>query len=249
MRLGSHDFKGGVANLCDAGAYDVMKEEMNSAFDKGLYTELISLMDKHFGSHSYSLVNLFRDEQRKILNLILDKNLQENVSSYQNLFEQNRSLLEFIQEIGMPAPRILLISAQPALNAALKNALTQEEIDTEAVQRLVSHIKKWQIALDPDTEYFLRRHVEQLTRAFAENPTDLELLARVQKFMDLKNELPLEIVLWQVQNDYYLLAKTVYRDYLLKAQKGEEGAAIWLDAFRKLGETFHFNLGAVLPEA
>jgi hypothetical protein len=52
-----------------------------------------------------------------------------------------------------------------------------------------------------------------------------------------------------VQNDYYTLAKTTYLDYLAKARSGDEGAGIWLDAFRKLGETFHFNLGAVLPEA
>ena len=249
MRLGSHDFKGGVSNQCDAGAYGVMKEEMSAAFDKGLYTELVTLMDKHFGTHSYSLANLFRDEQRKILHIIIEKNLEENVANYQNLFEQNRALMEFVQDTGMPAPRILLIAAQPALNAALKKALTMEEIDSEAVQRIVAHIKKWQVAIDPDSEYFLRRHAEALTRAFANDPSDLKLMARVQQFMDLKNEIPIEIVLWQVQNDYYALAKSVYRDYLAKAQKGEEGAAIWLDAFRKLGETFRFNLGAVLPEA
>lgn len=249
VRLGSHDFKGGVGTNCDAEAYAAMKEEMISVFDKGLYTELVSLMDKHFGTHSYSLANLFRDEQRKILNLIIDKNLEEIVASYQGMFEHNRTLMEFVQETGMPAPRLLVIAAQPALNAALKSALTQDEIDVDAVQRIISHIKKWQVAIDsPDTEYFMRRHAEALTRAFVNDPSDLKLMARIQKFMDLKNEVPITIVLWQVQNDYYALAKTIYREYLAKAKNGEEGAAVWLDAFRKLGETFHFNLGAVLPQ-
>jgi alpha-amylase/alpha-mannosidase (GH57 family) len=249
VRLGSHDFKGGVATGCEAVAYASMKEEMSATFDKGLYTELISLMDKHFGTHSYSLANLFRDEQRKILNLIIDKTLEENVSSFQSLFEHSRTLMEFVKETGTPVPQILLISAPPALNSALKKAITQEEIDAEAVQRIVGHIRKWQIAIDsPDTEYFLRRHAESLTRALTRDPSDLKLMARIQKFMDLKNEIPIDIVLWQVQNDYYLLAKTIYRDYLAKAQNGEEGAGIWLEAFRKLGETFRFNIGALLPE-
>ena len=47
-----------------------MKEEMSAIFDKGLYTELIILMDKHFGTHSYSLSNLFRDEQRIVGELL-----------------------------------------------------------------------------------------------------------------------------------------------------------------------------------
>jgi alpha-amylase/alpha-mannosidase (GH57 family) len=249
VRLGSHDFKGGVSSRCDADAYAAMKEEMTAVFDKGLYSELISLMDKHFGTHSYSLANLFRDEQRKILNLILDKNLGESVASYQSMFEHNRTLMEFVQETGMPAPKLLLIAAQPALNSALKTALAQEDIDAEAVQRIVANIKKWQVAIDsPDTEYFLRRHAEGLIRALTLDPDNLKLLARIQKFMDLKNEIPIELVLWQVQNDYYALAKTVYRDYLAKERSGEEGASLWLEAFRKLGETFRFNLGAVLPQ-
>lgn len=66
--------------------------------------------------------------------------------------------------------------------------------------------------------------------------------------MDLFNEIPINIILWQVQNDYYSLVNTIYRDYLTQARNNIEGAGIWLEAFSKLGEKFHFNLGAVLPE-
>ena len=249
VRLGSHDFKGGVAEVCQAEGYAAMKEEISAAFDKGLYTELIILMDKHFGTHSYSLINLFSDEKRKIMNQIINKNMEESITSYQTMYERSRPLMEFVQETSMPVPQIFLSAAQPALNQALKSALTQEEIDVEAVQRIVSQLRKWQVATDPDTEYFMRRHAERLARAFADTPADLALMARIQKFMSLLNEVPISIVLWQVQNDYYQLARTTYRDYLAKAKGGDEGAAIWLDAFRKLGETFRFNLGAVLPES
>jgi len=250
VRLGSHDFKGGVLDVCDAAeAYAAMKEEMSAAFDKGLYTELIILMDKHFGTHSYSLGNLFRDEQRKIINLIIKNNMEESISSYEEMFEHSRPLMEFIQETRVPVPQIFLNAAQPALNEALKSALTQEEIDSEAVQRLVSQVRQWQVTVDsPETEFFLRRHAERLTRALADDPSDLNLMAKVQKFMAHLNEIPISIVLWQVQNDYYLLTKNTYPDYLAQAKGGDEAAGNWLDAFSKLGETFRFNLGSVLPE-
>jgi hypothetical protein len=154
-----------------------------------------------------------------------------------------------VQETRIPVPGIFLLAAQPALKAALESALTQEEIDAEAVRRIVSQMRKWQVPLDGDTEYQMRRHAEKLSRAFAADPADINLMTRIQKFMELLNEIPINIVLWQVQNDYYLLAKTIYRDYLARARNGEEGAGIWLDSFRKLGETFRFNLGAVLPES
>ena len=247
VRLGSHDFKGGVVDKCEPETYAAMREEMRSAFDKGLYTDLVTLMDKHFGTHSYSLVNLFSDEQRKILNLIIKQNMEESISSYQEMFERSRSLMEFVRETGVPVPRIFLAAAQPALNEALKTALTQEELDTDAVQRIVGQIRNWQVDVNtPETEYFMRRHVESLSGLLAQDPSDLKLMARIQKTMNLLYEIPINIVLWQVQNDYYSLAKTVYP--VVARSRAEEGAGIWLDAFRKLGETFRFNLGAVLPQ-
>jgi hypothetical protein len=82
-----------------------------------------------------------------------------------------------------------------------------------------------------------------------QDPGNLQLISRIDKLMQLIRSIPVEIVLWKVQNDYYVLAKTSYREYLEREQAGEAGAAIWLEAFRKLGETFRFNLGAVLPVA
>jgi alpha-amylase/alpha-mannosidase (GH57 family) len=250
VKLGSHDFKGGVSATCDAGGYGIIKEEMLSAFNKGLYTDLVLLMDKHFGHHSYSLNSLFRDEQRKILNQIFDETMGESLASYHAMFEKSRPLMEFVQENHMPLPELFKIASQPALTASLKSALTQEDIDVEGVQRIIEQIKKFQVPVhSDDTEFFLRRHAESLTRAWRRDPSDLKLMTKIQKYMDLLNEIPLSIILWRVQNDYYMLAKTVFSDFADKSKQGDEGARVWIDAFRKLGDTFRFNLGAVLPES
>ena len=249
VRLGSHDFKGGISTLSDAETYASMKEEMSAAFDKGLFTELVGLMDKYFGTHSYSLSNLFRDEPRKILNLIIGKSMEESVAAFQNLFEHGRPLMEFVQQTGMPVPGTFMIAAQPALNSALKIALTREEIDADEVQRIVDQIGKWRVGMDqPDTEFFLRGHLQELMRALTREPSDLKLMARIDRFKELLQTTPVKIVLWQIQNDYYLMAKTLYPDYLAAELRGEEGAGAWLASFRRLGERFHFDLGCVLQE-
>ena len=202
VRFGNHDFKGGISTETDPGKCATMKEEIASAFDKGLYTSLIELMDKHFGHHHHSLINLFTDERRRILNLIIDKNLEEFGEAYHNLFERSRTLMAYIRETGMPVPKSFLIVAQPALNSALVQALTQDEIDVEAVHRVVEQIRYWKVQIElPDSEYFLRHHVELRMRAFASQPSDLKLLTGVQRLLGLLKEIPLDIVLWQIQND------------------------------------------------
>ncbi len=249
VRFGNHDFKGSISTETDPGRWTAMKEEMGSAFDKGLYIGLIELMDKHFGHHQHSLINLFTDERRKILNQIIDKNLEEFDKSYHDLFERNRTLMAYIQETGMPVPKSFLLLAQPALNSALIHVLTQDEIDVEAVHRVVEQIRNWKVRIElPDSEYLLRQHVELRMRAFASQPSELKLLAGVQRLLGLLKEIPLDIVPWQIQNDYCELAKRVYPEFLGRAKAEDEEARSWVEGFKHLGEMLNFNLGAVLPQ-
>ncbi|MGB8273646.1 MAG: DUF3536 domain-containing protein, partial [Alphaproteobacteria bacterium] len=67
LHLGNHDFNGGVRQFLGEDAYQTMKDEISMTFEKGAFGDVIRLMDKHFGMHHYCLKDLFRDEQRKIL--------------------------------------------------------------------------------------------------------------------------------------------------------------------------------------
>lgn len=250
VRIGNHDFKGSILPDRDPAEYTAMKEEIAAAFDRGLYTDLIELMDKHFGHHNFSLLNLFTDEKRKILNLIIEQNMEEFGQSYENLFEKNRPLMTYLQETGMPVPKPFLLVAQPALNASLLRAITQDEIDEEAVHRLVDQMRSLKVEIElPDTEYNMRHHAETLMRALTLDPANLALLNRMRQLLAILEEIPLDIILWQIQNDYYELAKKVSPEYRKKAGAGDAQAQSWLEGFEDLGNKLHFNLGAVLPQA
>lgn len=249
VRFGNHDFKGGITVEADQVHYAAMKEEILPAFDRGLYTDLIGLIDRHIGTHDASLTNLFTDERRKILNQIINQNLQEFGESYANLFEKNRSLMTYIQQTGLPIPKPFLVVAQPALNSALVRALTEEEIDAEKVRRIIDHIKTWKVQIElPDSEFMIRHHLEAQMRSFAKDPPQAKLMGKIHELLTLIREVPLDVILWQVQNDYYEIAKKVYPDFLARARKGEEAATSWVSAFKGLGDLLRFNLEAVLPK-
>lgn len=249
VRFGSHDFKGGISPLTDDAAYTAMKDEICATFEKGYYTGIIDLMDRHFGMHGCSLVHLFRDERRKILNIIINAALKEFEEAYHTMYEHNRPLMEFVQESGMPLPKAFLSAAELTLSAALKEALAEEEPDAAKVRKTVDQIERWHVALDsPNIEFCIRRNLEELMTALYRNPADFDLLARIWQLLELLRAIPLEIVLWQIQNIYYRLAKTTYRENLARARGGDDGGAEWMEAFRQFGEMLNFNLTAVLPE-
>ena len=246
VRFGSHDFKGGVSSSYEKSTYDHMREELTSAFDKGLYTDIIDLMDRHFDTHSYSLTSLFRDEQRKILSLIINKNLEEFNETYERMYEHSRPLMEFVRDSGMPLPKTVLIAAQPALNSAVKKVFMREEIDAEAVQRLVEHIRKWQVKIDaPATEYFMRLTLENLMQQLLADPWNFQLMQRIEKLLRLSRDINTEMIMWQIQNIYYKLAHLVCRTQQSKARDGDHAAAVWLDTFYNIGLMLDFNMGAI----
>ncbi|MBT1072381.1 DUF3536 domain-containing protein [Pelotalea chapellei] len=249
VRFGSHDFKGGVTIFRDQSNFESMREAMVGIFDRGLYTELIGIMDTHFGTHSYSFNDLFKDEQRKILDSIITRTLDQFTESYKEMYEHCRPLMEFMREYSVPVPKTFLAAAGPALSEQLISTLTPEEPDVQAVKRIVEQIGKWNVEITtPHTEFFMRKLLENLMAALVRNPEDMKLIARLQTLMGLLQALPQAIAYWQVQNDYYRLAKNRYQEFLTKARNGDEDAVAWVKEFRQLGEMLYFNLGAIVPE-
>lgn len=249
VRIGQHDFKGGI-NPCSIEAVCAsIKEELLTEFDKGHYIEILGLMDKHFGMHNFSLLDLFRDEQREILNLILNATMEAFTQEYRTIYEHNRHLMEFVQETGMPVPKRFLAAAEISLNTEIKEALMAEDIDGDQVQRVITNMQRWQVPVDlPEVEYTLRTFADGLMDRLHENPSDLALLQRIKKFVELQKTTPIQVDLWDMQNVYYKLAKTAYPQFLSRAGEGDESAAGWIEAFRQLGEMLSMNLGTILPE-
>jgi alpha-amylase/alpha-mannosidase (GH57 family) len=248
LYFGDHSINGGVHNFLGDDAYQSMKHEIITAFKSAEFADIIRLMGKHFGMHNYSLRDLFRDEQRKILNIIIRTTMEDFEASYRQMFDNNRILMGFLQETGIPIPKAFYTTAEFTLSMDLKRAL-EGGIDIVKVQGIIDDIKKWNMPIDfTDIEFIARRGIESLMAALYKNSSDVSLLCEIRRVIDVLNSLPFEINFWYVQNIYYKLARTVYRDFLSKARSGDEDSIRWTDEFRQMGQSLFFNIEAVLSE-
>ena len=248
MHLGGHVFNGGLKTYPGDDAYQVMKQEMLTYFEKGDIAEIVRLMDKHFGMNNYSLVHLFRDEQRKILNLVIAKTTEEFEHAYRLLYENNRTLMVFLQEAGMPIPKTLLTAAEFTLIIDLKKAFLAERVNEEKIKAIISDIGKWGLTLDgASLEFVLRRRGEELINTF-HTALSNSLLSDLLTLIGLLRSVPLKINFWEIQNTYFMLAKTIYREFTLKAKAGDNVAMEWTETFRHVGDLLFFNMAAILQE-
>lgn len=249
LHLGNHDFSGGVHTFLGDDAYTLMKNEIMTLFERGAFLDLIRLMDNHFGMHNYSLKHLFKDEQRKIVNQVISSTIEEFEETYRRMYENNRLLMGFLRETGMPIPRVFYTAAEFTLNQDLKKAC-EEEKDPRRTQSILLDMKKWNIPIDTaDHEFAIRRRIEMLIDELRKHPADFSLLQKIESKLQLFPALPFKIDLWHVQNVYYDMAKTTYKEFLFKAKAGDTDAALWTEKFKQIGHRLSFNIAAVLPEA
>lgn len=250
LHFGGHALNGGFRTFLGNEAYNAMKQEIITTFEKGAFADIVRLMDNHFGTHNYSLLNLFRDQQRIVLNLLISKTLESFEETYRRLYENNRILMGFLKKMGMPVKQAFLSAAEFILNTDLKKAFMDELLDVNNIQNIFNEMKKWDLKYDTiDIEFSVRRSLEEQMETFRSNPFDLNVLLDIQQRLEVLKLLPFEINYWQAQNNYYKIAKTAYQEISRKADSGSDDAKRWVNAFRYLGEMLFFNLGSVLPDS
>jgi alpha-amylase/alpha-mannosidase (GH57 family) len=202
LHLGDHNVTAGIRPLQDSSEQD--EKKLMEAFDQADTAELIRLLDQTYGKAIFSLRQLFRDEQRKITNLILTDSLNNAAAVYRTVFESQAPLIRFLNGLEIPVPNALKSAAEIALNNQLQQHLERPELDSEGIQSLLREAAASKITLDGTTlEYKLRRRIEKEAADFAANPSDLQAIERMIKWLDLIPSLPFNVVLWEAQNLVY----------------------------------------------
>jgi hypothetical protein len=247
LHIGDQHINGGVQEFRGAEGYRVLVQELTAAFTKADFPEAIRLLDRHFGESTYSLKSLFRDEQRKVLQLILESSLAEAETVYRQLYEQQVPLMRLLTDLAMPLPKAFSMAADFFLNTNLRRALEKEELDLDRITTLLEEAARGQITLDTaGLGYALQQTLQQIMGRLAAAPTDLTVLKKLQAAAALVRTLPFEVDLWRAQNVYYELLRGVYPEFLDKADQGDEEAHAWVERFVPLGEALRVRVPSVV---
>jgi alpha-amylase/alpha-mannosidase (GH57 family) len=229
IHFGDHNVHGGVATFTGDDAYRDLAKSVREAFSSSDIAATIHLIDQGFGGRTYSLKNLFRDEQRKVLQEILKPALKANEAAFRQLYENQAALLRFMHDLHIPVPKDIRITAELALNAMLRHALRADELNLDQIQGLLDDVRVADAPLDTDElEMILRRNIERSSLAFFEDPMDLEGLRKFRELVAAARSLPFPLILWSMQNHCFSVLEKVY------PKKRETGESEWVAEFEQL---------------
>ena len=236
VHLGDHNIAGGVREFAGEEAYQSTTKEITEAFERGDLAELVRVVDKAYGSGSYTLKFLFRDEQRKIVNQILDSALEEAEHVYRQLYTNRAPLMRFVTALGMPPIRRFQVAAEFTLNSDILKTIESDNLNIQEMQTLLDEAKRTEIPLDSTTlEFALRKKLQSMAAQFHANPQDLNLLESLDAAVGVANTAPFRVHYWTVQNIYFDILKNVYPQIRDRKADPPLDFERWLALFRSLG--------------
>ncbi len=235
--LGDHNVYGGAREFMDYNTFSAMRDKIKSSFERDDIREMVRSMDEFFGTSSYSLKNLFKDEQRRIINSILQVSLENATYYYRRIFEDNYPVMRFLKDIGIIPPKALQAAMDIVINLEIQKALAAEEIDIKLVERLVENARRFSIGLDEGLIGLkASSKIASELRKLVNEPENIKDLEKVERLVELLIKLPVRLDLWQSQNMIFSLGKKYYHSMKERSEKDEEEAARWLAAFERLSE-------------
>jgi alpha-amylase/alpha-mannosidase (GH57 family) len=233
LHYGDHTVVAGVREHRGEEAYEEMARDATAAFERADFPEAVRVMDRHFGSSNYSLKTLFRDEQRKLLGLILESTLEETAAVYRQIYENHAPLMRFIGDLGVPLPRVLRTTAEYVLNGSLRRLLREEDPDAERARALLDAARREGVPLDGQGLSFeLGRTLERLMERVHAAPEDLQPLTLVASLVGLAAAPPFEVNLSRVQDLYWELLQ---EEYPRRKGAADEESRSWAASFAALG--------------
>jgi Domain of unknown function (DUF3536)/Glycosyl hydrolase family 57 len=204
VHLGDHNIACGVKPFEKVEDYENLKKTLADCFTRADTTGALRVLTEAFSSNSFSLRDLFRDEQRKIVDMILNDSLASAAAAYRTIYENHAPLIRFLNEMGIPVPPAFESAAEIALNSQLKQAFEKSDPDLDSIQGYLKEATANKIALDvPGLEYTIRKRLEREAELFASEPRNPEPMQKLRKLLEFVSSLPFPVALWEVQNICY----------------------------------------------
>ena len=229
IHMGDHNLHGGVAVVTSEDTYRDLAKSVRDAFSTSDLPGTIHLIDQGFGGRTYSLRDLFKDEQRRVMQEILKPALRATEATVRQLYDSQAPLLQFMHDCYIPIPKAMSATAEIVLNSLLRRTLEASDPNSEDVRGLLEDLRVSSAPLDTETlEMTVRRNMERNSQALFENPRDLEQLRKFRDLVAAVKTLPFPVVLWSAQNHAYDVLKKVY------PAMRDQGQSEWVADFEQL---------------
>jgi alpha-amylase/alpha-mannosidase (GH57 family) len=243
LHLGEHNIIAGVRPSCPHDDDEAIRTRLSEVFSRADTAEIIRVFDETFQKHTFSLRSLFRDEQRKITDLILADSLASATAAYRAIYESQAPLIRFLNDLSIPVPSALKTAADIAINNQLRTALERPDLDHTQFKGYLKEAAASHIQLDVDTlEFVIRKRLQEEAERAAHHLDSPETVHKMREFIDLVTSLPFPVTLWDAQNVLYERLRQSLADTERNESGSDSSGKTLKDELLQLGERLNITV-------
>jgi alpha-amylase/alpha-mannosidase (GH57 family) len=243
LHLGETELTGGVCAARPPADYEAVKSELVEEVQPGGIPGLIRLLDTFFAESSLSIRSLFRDQQRRIFNLLCNATLEEAESAFRQLHERYDPLMRFHTRLGIPVPKVLQTAAEFDLNVQLRKMIEDENPPLAEIESRLREATDERVSLDETTLISFEQAIDRSATRFRDSPNDLDRLEAFESLVSIVRTALIQLDMRHAQNIYYVMKSSV-RPVIAADSTQSHEARRWLELFDSLGEKL-----SISPEA
>lgn len=219
--IGNHHLVGGTSNDYDKDNFEVLAQRLKANFQNSHLASVIYDIEKHFDQTRFSFFDLMKDEQKKILDEVIQTNVQDMTSAISRAAQQNYSLLNLMMRQKLEVPSVLWQNLISKLELDLIEAIDEWVVEGnyQDVFAALNEFIYWGMKPNPKFGFRFSQAVnDMLEKEFTKSEEFLKLL-------ELLEQLEVEVNLIRVQNFVFQ-----------KLKKGENGG------WKLLGDKIHLEV-------
>ena len=246
LHFGDHNLVGGVVPTRSEEFMTELRKTLVDPFERADLPTVLRMVDRYFGASTYSLRELFRDDQRRILDKLLRTTRDEVDAELRKIYDTHAPLLRFLTDLHAPLPPALKTAAEQSLQTAILRQLAVTVPDFAEVRRLLDEVHRSGVKLDESALGFaLSQLLQRLGEKLRETPDSTKCLQALFDAVQLAITPPRAVDLWRTQNTFYELLQTSYRNQVVRSQKSSSDTMRtikWLRLFAQLGDKLAIRL-------
>jgi alpha-amylase/alpha-mannosidase (GH57 family) len=207
VHFGGLDFHAVLVDDMDIEAYEPFKVRLLATYRAGSLADVLSLVDSEFPGKSHRLDDLFKDEQRRIIGIVLADRFEDYQRAFEQLANQDEEVLNRLGQLSYPIPKPLRAAASAYLDHHLEREIDRlaqgEETSLAAIEHLHERGRAW--GYRPERAILEKLVAESLVRTLREIRPAADLGAitsRAERLLDACVLLEIKPDLWQAQNQF-----------------------------------------------
>lgn len=202
------DFHCTIKEFSDDSEYTTIQKDLFRIFMLNPLTEIIRALDEYFGREYFTLKDIFIEERRKILQVMLQGKMQKFAQTYQEMYSEGKSSIYHMQSLGLSIPDEFKISAGYALSKQFNDLIINASgfLDNNVIQQAMDinfEVKKIGIEIDKSAtnkmfSYKISQNISRLAQSL-----EIQQAEATLEIFDNIEKLELNVDITEAQNIYF----------------------------------------------